>query len=201
MNESNPFQMVGLTLDLLRAVNTTRRDEWRERDGSAAWTGADWSNEMCGEAGETANVVKKLRRIETGYKGPGPTEEHLLEQLAEEVADMIICADLFGMVYGMYLATAVTLKFNKTSEKQNLATRLPDPSSEPRFTWETVPCGHAVPGSGTIVEKNRHTDQGWHITFRRDEEGFAKGQQWSTFHLGSDKVPTELTPTGLRYWR
>ena len=22
-----------------------------------------------------------------------------------------------------------------------------------------------------------------------------------TFHLGSDKVPTELTPTGLRYWR
>jgi hypothetical protein len=27
---------------------------------------ADWSNAMCGEAGEAANVVKKIRWIETG---------------------------------------------------------------------------------------------------------------------------------------
>ena len=112
------------SLEQLRDVNQTRRDEWRARDGSAPWTGADWSNEMCGEAGEAANVVKKLRRIETGYKGPGPTEAELLEHLADELADVLICVDLLGMHYGIDLAPALVRKFNATSDKQGLSTKL-----------------------------------------------------------------------------
>jgi hypothetical protein len=30
--------------------------------------GDDWSNAICGEAGEVANVVKRMRRIETGTR-------------------------------------------------------------------------------------------------------------------------------------
>ena len=56
--------MSGLTLATFSAVNRKRSAHWHA-DGEP-WSGADWSNAMCGEAVEAANVVKKLRRHETG---------------------------------------------------------------------------------------------------------------------------------------
>ena len=112
-----------LSLDELRQTNQARREEWRARDGSSPWCGADWSNEMCGEAGEAANIVKKLRRLETGYKGQGLTEQELLTRLGEELADVIICVDLLAMYYGIKLGLNVKLKFNETSDKQGLTTK------------------------------------------------------------------------------
>jgi NTP pyrophosphatase (non-canonical NTP hydrolase) len=114
--------MNDLSLDELRRTNETRRVEWATRDGSRPWCGADWSNEMCGEAGEAANVVKKLRRLETGYKSPF-TEDELLVRLGEELADVIICVDLLAMYYGIELGLITKLKFNETSDKQSLTTK------------------------------------------------------------------------------
>lgn len=114
-----------ITLEKLRMTNRSRRDSWRERDGATTWTGADWSNEMCGETGEAANVVKKLRRHETGVKGANdPDETTLREMLADELADVLITADLTAMFYDIDLTAALRRKFNATSEEQGLKERL-----------------------------------------------------------------------------
>lgn len=125
-----------LTFRQVIETNRVRCRRWHGPD-TEPWSGADWSNAMCGEAGEAANVVKKLRRNETGTAG---------------------------------------------------------------HTWDTVPLGHDVPGSGVIIEKRPHAPaRGWHIVFRRTEPDFARGEEWITFHLGSDPVPIRLTEHGLEY--
>ena len=122
----------GLTFAQLHATNIQRCKRWHPNfmsgDGDE-WTGADWSNAMCGESGEAANIVKKLRRLETGTT-PGPDDppkERLLEMLDEEIADVICYADLLAAHYGLDPARAVAMKFNKVSEKQGFPERLPLP--------------------------------------------------------------------------
>jgi NTP pyrophosphatase (non-canonical NTP hydrolase) len=80
---------------------------------------------MCGEAGEAANVVKKLRRNECGLRGnvdADPTE--LVEQLASEIADVILYADLLATKYGIDVPSAIISKFNEISEREGLPQRL-----------------------------------------------------------------------------
>lgn len=117
-------QTTPLNLARLRDVNVSRKQRWH---GDAdEWSGADWSNAMCGEAGEAANVVKKLRRHETGtgtsYNTPGVGE--LMAALAEELADVITYADLLAAYYGIDLAAAVIAKFDHVSEAQGFPERL-----------------------------------------------------------------------------
>lgn len=113
-------QELPLTFERFAAVNADRCDHWT----ADLWTGADYSNEMGGECGEAQNVVKKLRRIETGVKAGADTETELLYDLAEELADVIICAHLVAHHYGLNLAEALPAKFNKTSAKHGLPHRL-----------------------------------------------------------------------------
>lgn len=113
-----------LTFEYFSDRNRCRRVEWAKRDGASAWTGADWSNEMGGECGEAQNFVKKLRRLETGYKGPSLTQEELLYRLGLEIADVFITADNLASYYGIIIPVAVRDKFNQTSIKQGLETRL-----------------------------------------------------------------------------
>lgn len=117
--------MRALDLATLRVANNIRAHEWRARDGvGSTWTGADWGNEMGGACGEAQNVIKKLRRLETGYKGPSPSRMELLYHLGQELGDVVICADLVAIHYGIDLAWATIDKFNLTSIKQNLETKL-----------------------------------------------------------------------------
>lgn len=112
----------------LMAANKSRLRRWHG-DSPNDWTGADWSNAMCGEAGEAANIVKKLRRHETqlgtGYNTPDV--EELLPKLAREIADVIVYADLLAQHYGIDLSRAVALKFNEVSEKNGFPERLEVP--------------------------------------------------------------------------
>lgn len=108
----------------LRVVNAARKDRWH---GDAdEWSGADWSNAMCGEAGEAANVVKKLRRHETrtGTAYNTPPVEALMPALAEELADVVIYADLLAHKYGIDLGAALVAKFNRVSAEQGFPERL-----------------------------------------------------------------------------
>ena len=57
------------------------------------WNPAEWSNAMAGEAGETCNKTKKLLR----------GEDIPLEDIAEEIADTIIYADLLATRLGVSL--------------------------------------------------------------------------------------------------
>lgn len=67
--------------------------------------------ELAGETGEACNVIKKLERERQGWKGSRDTVEHL----AQELADVVIVADLIATQAGISLGEAVASKFNATS--------------------------------------------------------------------------------------
>ena len=101
----------------LRAANSARQREW---DTGNQLTLSYRGNELSGEAGEACNVIKKLERERLGIVGSRDTKEHL----AEELADVVICVDLIAMAEGIDMDAAVRAKFNATSEKVGLRTRL-----------------------------------------------------------------------------
>lgn len=130
-----------LTFERLREQNTQRLERWHGDDDG--WTLADWSNAMCGEAGEAANVVKKIRRTMSGlwdkqkYPGDGDSATRdiaamdfltargaLKSLLADELADVICYADLLASKAGIDLGEAVRAKFNRVSEAQGFPERL-----------------------------------------------------------------------------
>ena len=126
MRESFSVMLGGemLSFEELRRVNVMRCTRWHGPD-SQKWTLADWSNAMCGEAGETANVIKKIRRQETGAVNAGdPPMEKLRAMAAEEIADVVIYCDLLAQELGADLAEAVRAKFNKVSAKYDFPERL-----------------------------------------------------------------------------
>jgi NTP pyrophosphatase (non-canonical NTP hydrolase) len=116
--------MSDLTFAELRRVNVTRCERWHG-PGSDPWTAADWSNATCGEAGELANVIKKIRRHETGAVNEGdPSMDKLLVMAAEEMADVVIYVDLLARYLNVDLAEAIKAKFNKVSVKYGFPERL-----------------------------------------------------------------------------
>ncbi|XYK81638.1 MAG: MazG-like family protein [Labrenzia sp.] len=103
----------------LRQANITRQKEWPGNDqADIAFRGL----EVAGEFGEVAEALKKYLRGTRGIKGS--TAE--LQDVANEMADAIIALDLLANQMGIDLGAAVTRKFNTTSEKYGLVTRLPD---------------------------------------------------------------------------
>ena len=70
--------------------------------------------------GRVSNVIKKLERERLGIRGSRVTKE----QLAEEMADAVICLDLAAMHEGIDLNAAVIKKFNATSDAMGLKTHL-----------------------------------------------------------------------------
>lgn len=114
-----------MDLKNLRAANARRQEEWDKEGGITASYRA---MELGGEVGEALNVVKKLERERLGIRGSRAT----VEQLAEELADVVICVDLIAMQYGINLGDAVREKFNTTSRKVGLSTMLePAPAEAP----------------------------------------------------------------------
>jgi len=106
-----------LSMETLRAANIARDKEWgKGQKFSLSYRG----NELAGETGEACNELKKLEREKMGLVGSRTT----IEKLADELADVIICADLAAMDAGIDLSEAVIRKFNTTSEKYGLDTRL-----------------------------------------------------------------------------
>jgi NTP pyrophosphatase (non-canonical NTP hydrolase) len=116
--------MSDLSFDALRLANGSRCARWHPPE-STPWTAADWSNATCGEAGEMANVIKKIRRYETGAINEGdPPLEKLKGLAADEIADVVIYADLLAKYLGVDLGQAIRAKFNRTSEKYGFPERL-----------------------------------------------------------------------------
>lgn len=100
----------------LKRANLIRQTEWDpDNKISLSYRG----NEMAGECGEACNVIKKLDCELLGIRGSRAT----VLQLMEELADVVICADLIASSVGGDLEQAVKDKFNATSEKYGLKTR------------------------------------------------------------------------------
>lgn len=105
------------TFTTLRAANIARQAEW---DPGAQITLVYGLNELAGEVGEACNIGKKLERERLGIPGSRANPR----DLADELADVVICADLVAMREGIDLNQAVIRKFNATSSKVELKTRL-----------------------------------------------------------------------------
>jgi NTP pyrophosphatase (non-canonical NTP hydrolase) len=100
----------------LTIANIQRQAEWSSTPVDLSFRG----NELAGETGEACNVIKKLERERLGIKGSRDTKEHL----AQELADVVICADLCAIAAGINLEAAIVSKFNATTEAQGLSTLL-----------------------------------------------------------------------------
>ena len=101
-------------LEILRKANVDRDKEWNpDKVLSLTFRG----NELGGETGEAQNCIKKLERERLGLRGSRSS----LEQLAEELADVVICVDLIAMEYEIPLWEAIRKKFNKTSVERGLS--------------------------------------------------------------------------------
>lgn len=114
-----------MDFEALRGMNRARVERWHPGFPEDAWTGADWSNAMQGEAGETGNIVKKLRRRELGVQDAVniPVEE-LLEKLATEIGDTAVYLDLLAQFYGLTLEECIVGTFNRVSIREGFPERL-----------------------------------------------------------------------------
>lgn len=106
-----------LTFDELRSANIERNKQW---DPNGKLTTEFRAMELGGEIGELLNVVKKLVRERLGISGSRTTRE----AFEEEAADAMITLDLLCMAEGIDLAAATKRKFNATSDKLGLTTKL-----------------------------------------------------------------------------
>ena len=110
-----------LTLAMLREANRTRSARW----SNGKDVPLDFAMmELAGETGEACNAAKKMARLRYGMKGGSDQSANL----AEELADVVICADLAAMKAGVNLADAVAAKFNRNSEQHGFPERLPSVS-------------------------------------------------------------------------
>lgn len=94
---------MNLSFSVLQSANMKRCDESFHLLNE--WSKRDWALAVAGETGEMCNLVKKQRR------GDKITND----EIAEEVADIVIYCDLLCTRLGINLSDAVRSKFNKVS--------------------------------------------------------------------------------------
>lgn len=112
------------TLHEIAIVNVERCKVWHP-DGLQEWSSLEWAGSMCGEAGEAANMAKKLKRVDTGLKGSNrETREQLVAKYKKEIGDTYLYLDLMAQREGLTLEECVVFAFNATSEKEGFPQRL-----------------------------------------------------------------------------
>ena len=112
MTESNTRSGTELTFQRLRETNLERcADVFHPL---ASWSLTDWGCAMGGEGGEVLNIVKKIHRGDIMN----------LHQLGDELADLIIYADLLAARAGIDLSEAVVRKFNRVSDERGSTYKL-----------------------------------------------------------------------------
>lgn len=102
-----------LTFEDLQAATIARTALWEPNGGtSLEFRGL----ELGGETGELQNKLKKYARFKLGMRGGADN----LNEVAEELADVIISATVLANHLGMNVEQAVRMKFNLTSVNNNL---------------------------------------------------------------------------------
>ncbi len=102
-----------LSFDQLRAANEARRHKIHQQKGK--WSLSDWMTALCGEVGEAANIIKKVRRQDF-------TLDEARVDLAKEFGDVVCYLDLLASECGINLGSAVADKFNEVSRRHNHTT-------------------------------------------------------------------------------
>lgn len=118
---------MALTFEQLQSANRLRLPKFKTKSGKIAhpegdgsgWSIAEWTNAMAGETGEACNIAKKIIRGE--YEDD---PELGIGLLLDEIADVVIYADLVCQQLGRSLDIAVRNKFNEVSERVKSKQRL-----------------------------------------------------------------------------
>ena len=103
--------MSALTFRRLRYQNVRRCEE--KFHPLKSWNPLEWAGAICGEAGEFANMAKKMRRGEKVDK----------RAMGKELADIIMYCDLAAARLGLNLEEFVKLKFNEVSKRHPASKR------------------------------------------------------------------------------
>lgn len=117
-----------LTFEEVREKVLARSNRWH-KGGIEEWSVSDWALAMVGEAGEVANAVKKLRRLECGTpaaKGP-KTEDEAVAAIAEEIGGVFLYLLQLAERLGLSLQECVVDEFNRVSEREGFLERLCPP--------------------------------------------------------------------------
>lgn len=108
-----------LTFQKLRIANLSRCEKWHGSAGVHDWNLSEWGVAMGGECGEALDAIKKINRVDSNILGNKKSREELMNDLANELADIIIYADLLAARAGIDLDTAIISKFNEVSNRFN----------------------------------------------------------------------------------
>lgn len=100
-------------LEQLHEVNETR-SEIAFGFPLSDWSPMEWGCAIAGEAGELANFLKK--RVRDGVDNK--------EEIAKEMADVIIYIDLLSSLLNIDLPAAIRGKFNEVSDRKNVDIKL-----------------------------------------------------------------------------
>ena len=84
-------------LATLREANVSRHIEWMRGASVDSLPLNFRCVELVGEIGEAANIMKKIERHRLGIAGNTADLDVLSAMLADELADVVICADLIAM--------------------------------------------------------------------------------------------------------
>ena len=108
----------GLTFAQLTDMNFRRCERLNaacgKDNGLESWSPTEWALAMAGKCGEACNLIKKTN---TG-------DLIMATDIAHEIADMIIYADLLCQRMNVSLGEAVKEAFNNKSEELNLSEKL-----------------------------------------------------------------------------
>lgn len=112
---------MSLTFQELRTANVDRCEKWHPQ-GLKSWSPSDWLTAVTGELGELASLLKMRNRERDGLQGNkfSPTDQ----QIADELADVVMYLDLLSEVLGVDLGAAVVKKFNEVSEREGFPARI-----------------------------------------------------------------------------
>lgn len=124
----------GLTFNALRAANRARLPTFKNRKGEPAhsepdgsdWALSAWSNAVCGELGEAANLIKKVERGDL-------TLDEARADLAREFADVVTYLDILAFRAGVDLGAATIAKFNEISVRVGSPVELKEDGSDYRL--------------------------------------------------------------------
>lgn len=106
-----------MTFEEFSLANRKRARELEAKSRMHDWSIAEWTNALCGEAGEAANIAKKMVRGDALPEGA-------YDALADEMADVIIYADLVLAKFGRSLTDTLRAKFNVVSDRWDSKVRL-----------------------------------------------------------------------------
>ncbi|HSR52130.1 MAG TPA: hypothetical protein VLV83_14965 [Acidobacteriota bacterium] len=109
-----------MTLTFSRFQKAAEQRQQALNHSLGGWSLLEWSGAMCGEAGEVANVCKKITRTRQGIGGAWAErdrdEKSLLEDLSYEIGDVIAYLSLLASAAGLDLGSCAAVKFDIISE-------------------------------------------------------------------------------------